>query len=141
VDTGVSRTTTTSGYPLHWDVPVCEACLIHQKKAQNPANPGLLLGLGLAAMFAVGFGLFSAGLSENEIAIGGFVVFIGLIGLGGWQYFQRVGRDRLAQAATLMTPKCTNVGPAVSASSNLEVVAFSFPNDQYAESFAGINGL
>jgi hypothetical protein len=39
-----------------------------------------------------------------------------------------------------MTPKRTNVGAAVSAFSNLEVIVFSFPNDQYAESFGGLNG-
>jgi hypothetical protein len=61
--------------------------------AVNPTNVGLMLGLGLVAMFAVGFALFSAGLSEDSIAIGGFVVFIGLMGLGGGSTTDRsVGR-------------------------------------------------
>jgi hypothetical protein len=141
VDTGVSRTTTSSGYPLRWDVSVCETCLAHQKRTLNPLSPALLVGAWLAIAFAVGYALFAAGVSEDAVAIGGFVAFLALTALGGYGIYRRVGVNRVAQATALMTPKCTNAGPAVAASSNLEVIAFSFPNDPYAESFAGINGL
>lgn len=98
-------------------------------------------GAWLAIAFAVGYALFAAGVSEDAVAIGGFVAFLALTALGGYGIYRRVGLDRVTQATALMTPKCTNAGPVVAASSDLEVIAFSFPNDSYAESFAGINGL
>ncbi len=141
VDTGVSRTTTTSGYYLHWDVPCCDVCLAHQKRSLNPTPVALLFVAGFVAMFAVGYGLFSMGLSEDALAIGGYVAFIALMGLGGWYVYRQVGAKRMAEARAMMGPKCTNPGPAAFATSNLETITFSFPNDPFAEAFARMNRL
>jgi hypothetical protein len=87
------------------------------------------------------FAPFSAGFSDNSLVIGGFVVIPALLGLAEYRLYRQVGATGLAEAIVLMTPRCTNVGPTVTATSDLATLAFSFPNDPYADSFAGVDGL
>jgi hypothetical protein len=67
-DTGISRTTTTSGYPVAWEAPTCPKCLEHQRQSTNDTPKGLLMGLWVLAAFVVGFGLYSMGRYGQGIA-------------------------------------------------------------------------
>ncbi len=134
-------TTTTSGYYLNWDVPCCPSCLRHHKRSQNPVNWITLAVPAIAVDFAVGFGLFSMGLSENVIANASFAAFVGLSMLAAIFGARWIGRTRLAQATRMMGPRCTCAGPVVTPSSDLENIYFEIPNAPFAESFASINGL
>jgi hypothetical protein len=133
--------TTTSGYNLGWEAPCCAACLSHGKKADNPIGWVPLLGAAFALMFAVGFAIFSAGYSEDPIAIAAFVVFIGLDLLAFYRLGLLLDRFFRRRASRRMTPGCADPGYPVLVSSDLQFICFSFPNDKYAEAFAGQNGL
>jgi hypothetical protein len=141
-DYGTVRTTTTSGYPLSWALPMCDACVAHQKRAVNPVQPGVLM-LGFVVLTAiVGFTLFSLGIDGSDgVSVVAFVAFLGAVLVGGFLFYRRSGEQHLAEARTMMSPKCTDCGVSAAVTSDLANIFFAFPNDLYGQSFASLNGL
>ncbi|CAG0931286.1 hypothetical protein TFLX_02067 [Thermoflexales bacterium] len=140
--TSYSRTTTQSGYYLGWQIPCCDACRRHWRKAEPQVSiPSILLLIGFLLMLGVGYALFEAGLSESPLAIGGYVVFLGPLALAGYGIHRWFIQACLRAATRLLTPSCTGTGLGVKVSSNINHVIFVFTSESYARDFAGLNHL
>ncbi len=141
VDTGVSRTTTSSGYNLEWSAPCCEPCRKHQKHSENPLPPALLLLGFFAIITGIGYALFDAGYSDNQPVVLGYAAFVALLAFLEWRLYRWVGTIRVRQAASMMLPHCTDPKPAIKVYSDLENIIFVFSNEPYAREFATLNGI
>ena len=134
------RTTYTSGYPVSWDVPMCQRCALHDETAKSSPPVGVLGIVGVAAALGVGYGLYSMDLAYNEVAIVGYALFLAIVGSGLYEFFAWSIRRHKSKAVAMMGPTCTAVAGAVTPAWDMDFVYLKFTHDLYGSTFAQMNG-
>ena len=124
-----NRTTTTS-YPLEWEVPYCPQCIKHMKMAEN-----WKYGIIAACIFLPIILALIIDSSSSTLILLLYALFI----LGGLALY-RIMLATVVKAN--QKPACLDHGLAFRASSpatNDHTIVFNFKNDEYAQAFAALN--
>ena len=127
--------TTSTHYPLNWNVPYCQACLdhIHAASMMGLAAFGIWVVLALILFFA---------LPDPATASGGLRAFTFFLVLGGpilpaWIGYRVLSR-RVADSKR--KPECIDRHATLSVSSEEGHIIFAFEDDEYGALFAELNG-
>jgi hypothetical protein len=118
------------GYPLAWGIPYCKDCIRHAEKKN-------LIFYSLIAIVAVlwvglGYYLFAIGLSENPVAIAGYVVSLGIL-IYGSIHLNKLLKKLLVLPR--LKESCASQEYAIGVTQQGQFIIFWFSNDTYAQLF------
>lgn len=124
----VGNTTTSTYYPLSWQVPFCKTCLAHVKKLENLTYIIIAACILLPILIPIIFGFVSNGLLVAVVLVGCII-----LGLLTYQMALRLF------IRPKMSKSCAHHRYPVFASDAESAVEFNFYNDAIVDEFALLN--